>query len=182
MKDKPQTMLLTPRLELLPATPQTLRWELHDHALLGRALNANIPPSWPPENLRDALEFFAQRMEAQTGPPGWGVYYWIARNEVTAVNARTLVGSGGFKGAPDANGSVEIGYGTLPEFWNKGYATEATQALVEFASAQPNVTLVWAEALPENPASVRVLEKCGFVPIGAGGNELGTIRFEHHTS
>ena len=82
----------------------------------------------------------------------------------------THVGELSFKGlAPD--GSVEIGYGIMDEYQGKGYATEAVAAAVNWALAQPGVTGVEAETEPENRASQRVLEKCGFVPTGETGEE-----------
>lgn len=75
-----------------------------------------------------------------------------------------------FKGL-NADGSVEIGYGILDEQQGKGYATEAVGAAVLWALRQPGVTRVEAETEPENLASQRVLEKCGFVPSGIIGAE-----------
>ena len=75
-----------------------------------------------------------------------------------------------FKGlSPD--GCVEIGYGLLPEYWGKGYATEAVKAMTEWASKQPGVKRIEAETDPENTASQRVLEKTGYVPTGDIGEE-----------
>ena len=75
-----------------------------------------------------------------------------------------------FRGLPP-DGVVEIGYGLSPEFWGKGYATEAVTAAVEWASKQPGVTAVEAETDDENVASQRVLAKAGFVPTGMRGEE-----------
>ena len=75
-----------------------------------------------------------------------------------------------FKGL-NPDGSVEIGYGILEDFWGRGYATEAVRAAVEWALQQPGVTRVEAETEPENAASQRVLAKCGFLPTGTLGKE-----------
>ncbi|MBR5410576.1 MAG: GNAT family N-acetyltransferase [Clostridia bacterium] len=75
-----------------------------------------------------------------------------------------------FKGLGPA-GSAEIGYGISEEFRDKGFATEAVDAAVNWALAQPDVKSVEAETEPDNRASQRVLEKCGFVPTGAIGEE-----------
>lgn len=75
-----------------------------------------------------------------------------------------------FKGL-SPEGTAEIGYGLLSEFWGKGYATEAVTAAVKWASQQPDVTAIEAETDDENIASQRVLEKTGFVPTGAWGEE-----------
>lgn len=75
-----------------------------------------------------------------------------------------------FKGL-SADGVTEIGYGLLPEYWGQGYATEAVIAAVNWASEQPGVTRIEAEAEDDNAASLRVLEKAGFIPMGVRGEE-----------
>ena len=82
----------------------------------------------------------------------------------------TLVGDLCFKGL-NADGSVEIGYGIKEEYQGQGYATEAVSAAVLWAFQQPGVIRVEAETEPDNRASQRVLEKCGFVPSGIVGEE-----------
>ena len=82
----------------------------------------------------------------------------------------THIGELCFKGI-DANGISEIGYGILPEYQRKGYATEAVNAVVEWAFQSGNVVSVEAETEEDNVASKRVLEKCGFVLNGKFGEE-----------
>ena len=82
----------------------------------------------------------------------------------------THIGDLCFKGL-GANGVVEIGYGILEEYQGQGYATEAIDATVVWALKQSNVTRVEAETEPDNRASQRVLEKCGFLPTGTVGEE-----------
>ncbi len=82
----------------------------------------------------------------------------------------THIGELCFKGL-DATGVAEIGYGISDEYQNKGYATEAVNAVLSWAFRNPNVTAVEAETDPENIASQRVLEKCGFKPNGQMGEE-----------
>ncbi len=85
----------------------------------------------------------------------------------------THIGELCYKGI-DADGSTEIGYGIAEDYQGSGYATEAVTAAADWALKQDNVTCVTAEAETENIASVRVLEKSGFVPTGIFGEE-GTI-------
>jgi RimJ/RimL family protein N-acetyltransferase len=73
-----------------------------------------------------------------------------------------VIGSGGFKGPPDADGAAEIAYGVLPAYQGRGFATELAAALTQFALATPGVRVVRAHTLPEPNASTRVLSKCGF--------------------
>ena len=80
------------------------------------------------------------------------------------------VGDLSFKGL-GADGSVEIGYGISEGSQSQGFATEAVDAAVNWALGQPDVKCVEAETEPDNRASQRVLEKCGFVPTGTIGEE-----------
>ena len=89
---------------------------------------------------------------------------------------RTLVGVVGYKGMPK-DGTVEVGYGIVAEHQRRGYATEATRALVDQAFATPGVTRVIAETLPGLAPSIGVLEKLKFTLIGEG-SEPGVIRYE----
>ncbi len=166
--------LHTQRLELIPATAELIRLEASVPLALAAPLNATIPVDWPPEEVRAVLGFFADQMDAGVTGDGWGIYYWIAASDNDAPPI--LVGSGGFMSKP-SGGQAEIGYGTLAQFQGRGYATEAVSVLTDWALSQPEVSVVVADALPENAASVRVLQKSGFTEAGPGGEE-GTRRFE----
>ena len=89
-------------------------------------------------------------------------------------SAGEIVGNLSFKGITE-DGIVEIGYGINDGYEKKGYTTEAVRAIVRWASEQENVKQIEAEADETNIASIRVLEKCNFVPNGERGEE--GIRF-----
>ena len=72
---------------------------------------------------------------------------------------------------PAKDRAVEIGYGILPSYEGNGYMTEAVQGMIRWAFAQQDVDFVEAETDPDNRASQRILEKCGFVPNGKTGEE-----------
>ena len=57
-------------------------------------------------------------------------------------------------------GTVEVGYALHPDYWNRGYATEALTAVIEDLFRLGFVT-VCAGYFEENPASGRVMEKSG---------------------
>ena len=79
---------------------------------------------------------------------------------------RTLVGWGGFKGPPDGDGAVEIGYAVAPSWQGRGIATVAVNELLREAWSAREIRRVLAHTLPEPNASVRVLEKSGFAREG----------------
>ena len=82
----------------------------------------------------------------------------------------THIGECCFKGI-SSNDSTEIGYGLSEEHQGYGYASEAIVAVVEWALRQPKVNCVEAETKVENLASIRVLQKCGFLSTGETGEE-----------
>ena len=92
---------------------------------------------------------------------------WYAPWKMTLKNDDTYIGNLSFKG-PAQDNVVEIGYGILPDQEGKGYTTEAVQAMTQWAFGNADVVFVEAETEPENRASRRILEKCGFVLNGEG--------------
>ena len=62
----------------------------------------------------------------------------------------------------------EIGYWLGVPFWGKGYATEAARALIDHAFGDLGYEVLVSGARVSNPASRRVLEKCGFEWTGVG--------------
>lgn len=58
------------------------------------------------------------------------------------------------------DGTIEMGYAYLPAYYNRGYATEAFLGAIEYLFRH-GFTTVLAGAFAENPASLRVMEKCG---------------------
>lgn len=61
---------------------------------------------------------------------------------------------------------AELGYWIGKPFWGNGYATEAAKAVIAFAFEELNLLRVHARHMTQNPASGRVMEKCGMVKEG----------------
>jgi RimJ/RimL family protein N-acetyltransferase len=57
---------------------------------------------------------------------------------------------------------AQIGYVVHRPFWGKGLATLAVRELTRIVEELPQISRIWATCALENPASARVLEKCGF--------------------
>jgi RimJ/RimL family protein N-acetyltransferase len=62
----------------------------------------------------------------------------------------------------------EIGYWLGVKHWGKGYATEAVRAMIDHVFTDLDCEAIQSAARVTNPASRRVLEKCGFQWTGAG--------------
>lgn len=65
-------------------------------------------------------------------------------------------------GVDPREGGAEIGYWLGASYWGLGYATEAARAVLDHAFGDLGCEVLQAGARVSNPASRRVLEKCGF--------------------
>ncbi|HUW96100.1 MAG TPA: GNAT family N-acetyltransferase [Anaerolineae bacterium] len=168
--------LKTKRLDLIAGTAELVRAHLGDPERLALLLDVRVPRlSPPPSETQEVMELMAQALEKRPEQAGWWCWYFVLHNRVTGH--RVMIGDGGFKGPPDADGTVELGYSLLQPYWNRGYATEAVKALLEWAFDSPDVRGVFAEAQLGNTASIRVLQKAGFNEVGPG-SERSVMRFE----
>lgn len=88
---------------------------------------------------------------------------WFRLWDIVSIADGKKVGGALFKGGPNKNKEVEIGYGIDDEYQNRGYCTEAIEALVSWALKQDGVLSVTAETEKENLASQRVLQHIGMI-------------------
>ena len=68
----------------------------------------------------------------------------------------------GVCGVEPREGGPEIGYWIGVSYWGQGFVTEAARALIDYAFGELQHETLQAGARVSNPASRRVLEKCGF--------------------
>jgi RimJ/RimL family protein N-acetyltransferase len=88
-----------------------------------------------------------------------------------AVYAITLADSGAFIGCAGLDvrsEGLELGYWIGEPYWRHGYATEAAHALVDLAFRATTIDALHVSCRPINPASRRVIHKCGFQYAGQG--------------
>ena len=136
----------TARLDLVLQTPDEVLAKIE---AMPPADRAEVSPDW-----------LARVRVTQPGD------VWALSFDVVERDTGSTVGGCGFKGPPDAGGMVEVAYGIDPEERGRGYATEAAAALTRFAFTSGRVRVVRAHTKPDNPASARVLAKCGFASVG----------------
>lgn len=140
----------------------TLRhWKSSDlDSLIQHANNRKI---WL--NLRDRFPYPYSREAAEQ-------WVQIAHTDERSVNFAIEVdgaavgGIGLILGDDIDRRSAEIGYWLGEEFWGRGIISEAVNATTEFAFANFDLCRIWASVFDRNPASMRVLEKAGFVREG----------------
>jgi RimJ/RimL family protein N-acetyltransferase len=77
-------------------------------------------------------------------------------------------GGGSGRVAGEVREGAQLGYWIGVPFWGCGYATEAARCLIDHAFGDLGYEVLTASARVSNPASRRVLEKCGFQWTGVG--------------
>jgi RimJ/RimL family protein N-acetyltransferase len=164
----------TARLTLIDGSPMLLEAAIESPERLAAALGARVPSSWPPDYIdAHALGWTIRMRESLPESAGWWMYF-VLRKERASMP--TLIGTAGYKGPPTLDASVEIGYSIVADEQRRGYATEAAQAIIDRAFADPRVTRVTAETLVDGAASQGVLRRCAFVGPEPGSEE-GVVRF-----
>jgi [ribosomal protein S5]-alanine N-acetyltransferase len=58
--------------------------------------------------------------------------------------------------------SAEIGYWLGKQYWGRGFMTQAVTAVTEYAFKNVDLCRIYAGVFAWNPASAKVLEKCGY--------------------
>jgi ribosomal-protein-alanine N-acetyltransferase len=152
----------TERLTLTALTAERAHAALHDHRRLSALLGVRVPPSWPGEEFAGALPIIAKGLHHDPTFADWTALI-VHRED------RTLIGEVGFKSTPDSSGTIEIGYGVLPDYRRQGIATEAVRAMIDRAFADDAVQRVIANCLNDNLGSICVLEHVGMHRAGRSG-------------
>jgi ribosomal-protein-alanine N-acetyltransferase len=158
------SVLVTDRLELRPITLDIAVAVLEGRRRtdIEKLVGAEMPWAWPGRALVE--QAFRASLDAIRADPVtrlWGDRFMITREE-----PRRVVGSVVFHGKPDAQGRCAIAYGVDEASQNQGYGTEALKAVVTWALAQPECSIIEATTTPWHKASSRVLEKAGMKLVG----------------
>ena len=89
------------------------------------------------------------------------VKHGFGRLAVELKGENKFIGFTGLKYLEDMN-EVDLGYRFMKEYWGIGIATESAMASVKYGFDTLGLKRIIAMALPENEASIRVLEKLNF--------------------
>jgi RimJ/RimL family protein N-acetyltransferase len=149
-------------IELTRGPAVVREWRREDVA--GLARQANDRRVWL--NMRDAFPHPYDRLDAEA--------FITAAMASTPPNRLAIVADGQVAGGIGytLHGDVErvgaeVGYWLGHEFWGRGLATAAVQALTDHAfRSHPELCRLWAVPYATNPASARVLEKAGYLCEG----------------
>jgi RimJ/RimL family protein N-acetyltransferase len=143
-----------------------LRWPRHaDAVAIARQagekavaeMTARIPHPYPPE---EAERFVLQARRANADGAGLIMAITPRSRPNTLIGAVSITDAGG--------GLPHLGFWLGTSAWGHGFTTEAARALVDAYFAYTPGRALESCARVTNPASRRVLEKCGFAGIGSG--------------
>jgi ribosomal-protein-alanine N-acetyltransferase len=141
--------------ELRPSDKPALVQHLHDRDIYDRTLR--IPFPYTEAAADDWLALVAEITKQQGRPVHWAIR--------TADDA--LIGACGFDGFQVSKSHrAEVGYWLAKPFWGRGIMTAVVQRICQHAFEEFGLVKIIAHVHPHNPASARVLEKCGFQQEG----------------
>ena len=147
-------VLVTERLVLRPPHEDDIPElaELADNRRIAEMLG-RMPHPYGEREARAHVESARQR-------GGAGCTYAVALAESGA-----FIGCAGLHGGQQG---LELGYWIGQPYWGRGYATEAAHALVDLAFRATAIQRLHASCRVVNPASRRVIHKCGLQYAGQG--------------
>jgi [ribosomal protein S5]-alanine N-acetyltransferase len=150
-------LLHTPRLQMRPVTiaDVTNVHTLHSLPQIDQFNTLGIPDSV--QQTQDLVHRWIT--ETNATPPASCVF---------CIESKTkeFIGLIGITMGKPSRLSAEIGYKIDPSHWNKGYATEAVNEILNYCFTQLKLHRIDAGCATQNTASMRVLEKAGFTREG----------------
>lgn len=146
------TILQTPRLLLRELTDEDHEalFEMYQDARMNRFIGGPPPPReeyW--KKVRETWPAYYARH-------GFGLWATVRRDD-----GRLMGRCGLLSQEVDGERHVEVAYALAPEFWGRGYATEAARAIRDHAFRTLDAPHVISLILPENAGSIRVAERDG---------------------
>lgn len=154
-------MIQTDRLELREYTLQDAPFIyklMNSEGWLKNIGNRNI------KTIKDAEVYLQKNYLNSYEKYGFGPYL------VSLKVCGTPIGSAGLYKRDNLE-HPDVGIAFLPEFYNIGYALEASKAVMQFASEKLKIQTIVAITLAENLPSIKLLKKLGL-------SEVGTYTFE----
>ena len=149
-------MMETERLILRP-------WRESDaEALFKYASDPDVGPraGWPPhKSVEESLQIIRTVFNTPT--------MWAVELKETGE----AIGCVGYLPASVSNLQIpddqcEVGYWIGKPYWGRGICTEALRLVIDYCFKVKHFTVLWGDYFPNNPASGRVMMKCGFKDTG----------------
>lgn len=135
------------------------RWlETDAEALYKYASDPDVGPraGWPPhKSIDESLEVIRTFFNNGTT---WAIVLKETNEAIGAMGYFTQATSN----IPIGKDDCEVGYWVGKPHWNKGICTEALRMMLDYCINIKHFDNIWCDHFTGNPASGRVMEKCGF--------------------
>lgn len=149
-------MMETERILLRP-------WRDEDaESLFKYASDPDVGPraGWPPhKSVEESMEVIHTFFNNDRT---WAIELKETREVIGCIGYYTFGESNINIGENDA----EVGYWVAKPYWNQGICTEALRRLIDYCIHEKSFRTLWCDFFIDNPASGRVMEKCGFHDTG----------------
>lgn len=146
----------TERIKLRP-------WQESDAEVLFKyASDPEVGPraGWAPhQSVEESLQVIRTFFK---GDNTWAIELLATGEAIGCIGYLTPAESNISIGQHDA----EVGYWVARPYWNQGIASEALRQVVDYCFGQKGIETLWGDYFLNNPASGRVMEKCGFRDTG----------------
>lgn len=155
------------RLDLVPFSAGFMRASLAGElAEAERLLGAKLPFNWP-----DYPDTYRRRLEQLEADPS--LLRWLMRGMILCETG-SMIGHIGFHTGPNPEylrelspGGIEFGYTVCESHRRRGFATEAAEALMNWARTEHGLTRFVVSISPENLPSRALAARFGFRKIGS---------------
>lgn len=139
------------------------RWMESDaESLFKYASDPDVGPraGWPVhQSVEDSLEVIRNIFSNDTT---WAIVLKETNEAIGCMGYFTQATSN----IPIGVNDCEMGYWVGKPYWNKGICTEALRLMLDYCINEKHYENIWSDHFMGNPASGRVMEKCGFKDTG----------------
>lgn len=151
--------ILSDRLIFIPFTLDIATSILEGNLDVLEVLGLKTDKNWPDDETIETLPKIIKNLELVMQPTGFESWMIVKQDNMF------VIGDAGFKGKPNANGEVDIGYSIIEKEQKRGYGFETAKKLADWAFSQEEVNFITASCSINNIASARILEKLGMQEI-----------------
>lgn len=144
----------TKRLLLIPYYREYVEATIEGHAALEKRCGYKVAEEWPGIDFFFYLPFALEQMRDNPMDAQW-------TRLIVLKETGEVIGEIGGQGAPTETKEVELGYSIVPRCQNKGYMTEAIEAMIRWFISE-KMTRITAKCFTYNLASKHVLQKSDF--------------------
>ncbi|MDH6252406.1 ribosomal-protein-alanine N-acetyltransferase [Chryseobacterium sp. H1D6B] len=157
----------TERILLIPYNKTLINKIQQEDYTIFDDMNLIPAKDWPDEDVLETLPRVLINLEKVSAPTGFESWMIIAKEK------NEIIGDIGFKGLPDSEGRIDLGYGIVESARKKGYAREAASALIKWAFKDSKVLEITAKCDIKNTGSINLLTSINFERTNIEENMIG---------